>query len=160
MTKTRSSYYHMDIDFHVYMPTTYIVEVIWECCQLQAKYEQNGIIFNCLGTRAVHVDISPDYSTEKFLMALRRSRFVSIRGYPSKIYADNGSHLVAASEELNKMVKNLDQKSLQEYRCVERFQWVISSADAPWQNDVSETLIKSTKRAKTAAICEFTNCVL
>ena len=34
-----------------------------------------GIIFNCLGTRAVHIDISPDYSTEKFLMVLRR--FVS-----------------------------------------------------------------------------------
>ena len=46
-----------------------------------------GLIFNCLATRAVHVDISPDYSTEKFLMALRR--FVSIRGYPSKLYSDN-----------------------------------------------------------------------
>ena len=34
-----------------------------------------GLIFNCLATRAVHVDVSPDYSTEKFLMVLRR--FVS-----------------------------------------------------------------------------------
>ena len=32
------------------------------------------INFNCLATRAVHVDVSPDYSTEKFLMALRRFR--------------------------------------------------------------------------------------
>ena len=111
-----------------------------------------GIIFNCLGTRAVHIDISPDYSTEKFLMVLRR--FVSIRGYPSKIYSDNGSQLVAASEELKKMVKNLDQTSLQDYGCVEGFQWVFSSADAPWQNGVSEALIKSTKRAITAAISE------
>ena len=89
-----------------------------------------GVIFNCLGTRAVHIDISPDYSTDKFLMVLRR--FVSIRGYPSKIYSDNGFQLVAASEELKKMVKNLDQQSLQEYGCMEGFQWVFSSADAPW----------------------------
>ena len=41
-----------------------------------------GIIFNCFASRAVHVEISPDYSTEKFLMVLRR--FVSIRGYLSK----------------------------------------------------------------------------
>ena len=111
-----------------------------------------GVIFNCLGTRAVHIDISPDYSTEKFLMVLRR--FVSIRGYPSKIYSDNGSQLVAASEELKKMIKNLDQRSLQDYGCVEGFQWVFSSADAPWQNGVSEALIKSAKRAMTAAIGE------
>jgi len=69
-----------------------------------------GIIFNCLGTRAVHIDISPDYSAEKFLMVF--CKFVSTRGYLSKIYSDNGSQLVAASEELKKMVKDLDQKSL------------------------------------------------
>lgn len=111
-----------------------------------------GIIFNWLGTRAVHIDISPDHSTEKFLLVLRR--FVSIRGYPSKIYSEDGCQLLAASEELKKMVKNLDQKSLQEFGCVEGFQWVFSSADAPWQNGVSEALIKSTKRATTAAIGE------
>ena len=80
-----------------------------------------GITFNCLGTRAVHIDISPDFSTEKFLLVLRR--FASIRGYPSKIYSDNGSQLVAASAELKKMVKYLDQKSLHEYGCVDGFQW-------------------------------------
>jgi len=85
-------------------------------------------------------------------MVLRK--LVSIRGYPSKIYSDNGSQLVAASEELTMMVKTLDQTSLQEYECVEGFQWVLSSADAPWQNGVSEALIKSTKRAITAAIGE------
>ena len=52
------------------------------------------------------------------------------------------------------MVKDLDQKSLQEYGCVEVFQQVFSSADGPWQNGVSEALIKSTKRAITAAIGE------
>ena len=73
-----------------------------------------GIIFNCLGMKAVHKDISPDYSTS--------TRFVSITGYPSKTYSHNGSQLVAASEELKKLVKNLDEKE---------FQWVFSSADAP-----------------------------
>ena len=34
-----------------------------------------GLIFSCLATRAVHADVSPDYSNEKFLMALRH--FVS-----------------------------------------------------------------------------------
>ena len=31
-----------------------------------------GVIFNCIGTRAVYLDLAPDYSTESFLMVLRR----------------------------------------------------------------------------------------
>ena len=64
-----------------------------------------GLIFNCLTTRAVHVDVLPDYSTEKFLMALRH--FVSIRGYPLKLYSDNGAQLVAANKEFKKVVRLL-----------------------------------------------------
>ena len=39
-----------------------------------------GVIFNCIGTRAVYLDLAPDYSTKSFLMVLRR--FVSLRGCP------------------------------------------------------------------------------
>ena len=63
----------------------------------------HGVVFNCLATRAVHVDLAADYSTEKFLMVLRR--FVSIRGFPSKLYSDNGPQLVTANEELKNVVK-------------------------------------------------------
>ena len=124
-----------------------------------------GIIFNCLASRAVHVEISPDYSTEKFLMALRR--FVSIRGYPSKLYSDNGSQLVAANVELRSVIQGLDQKSLKDFGVTQGLQWFFSSADAPWQNGTSEALIKSVKRAITLAIgdgtltfSELPNCVL
>lgn len=72
-----------------------------------------GVIFNCLSTRAVHVDLAADYSTNKFLMVLRR--FVSIRGYPSKLYSDNGPQLVAANEELTNIVKGWNQEELQQF---------------------------------------------
>ena len=51
-----------------------------------------GVIFNCIGTRAVYFDLAPAYSIESFLKVLRR--FVSLRGYPSKIYSDNLSQQV------------------------------------------------------------------
>lgn len=43
-----------------------------------------GVIFNCLGTR--DLDLAADYSTDKFLMVLRR--FVSLNGYPSKLLSE------------------------------------------------------------------------
>lgn len=111
-----------------------------------------GVIFNCLGTRAVYVDLAADYSTEKFLMVLRR--FVSLRGYPSKLYSDNGPQLVAANEELKSVTKGWKWEELKAFGTVEGFQWEFTTADAPWQNGVSEALVKSVKRAITAAINE------
>lgn len=111
-----------------------------------------GVIFNCLGSRAVHVDLAADYSTEKFLMVLRR--FVSIRGYPSKLYSDNGPQLVAANEELKNVVKDWSQKEIAEFGAIVGFKWDFAPADAPWQNGVSEALVKSVKRAITAAISD------
>ena len=85
-------------------------------------------------------------------MVLRR--FVSIRGYPWKLYSDNGAQLVAANKELKKVVKDLDSKSLQQFGVTQGLKWIFSSADAPWQNGISEALIKSVKRAITFAIGE------
>lgn len=88
-----------------------------------------GVIFNCLSTRAVHVDLAADDSTDKFLMVLRR--FVSIRGYPSKLYSDNGPQLVAANEELTNIVKGWNQEELQQFGVMEGFKWEFTPADAP-----------------------------
>ena len=35
---------------------------------------------------------------------------------------------------------------LEEFRVVEGFQWKFTPADAPWQNGISEALIKTIKR--------------
>ena len=108
-----------------------------------------GVIFNCLGTRAVHVDIAPDYSTEKFLMVL--TRFVSLRGYPGKVLSDNGTQLKAANEELQKVLKTWDWDELAAFGATKGLQWEFIPADAPWQNGVSEALVKSVKKAITVA---------
>ena len=55
-----------------------------------------GVIFNCLATCVVHIDLATDYSSEKFLMVLKR--FVSIRGFPSKLSSDNDPQLVDGNE--------------------------------------------------------------
>ena len=61
-----------------------------------------------MSTRAVHIDLASDYSTEAFLLVLRR--FASLRGYPAKLYLDNGPQLVSANEELRNMTKGWDMK--------------------------------------------------
>lgn len=70
-----------------------------------------------------------------FIVVFRR--FVSIRGNPKRIISDAGTQLVAAGKELKKY----------------DVEWnVIKSADAPWENGCSESLIKSVKRCLQIAV--------
>ena len=102
-----------------------------------------GVIFNSLGTRAVYLSLAADYSTDKFPMVFRR--FVSINRYPSKLLSDNGTQLIAASKELTARTETWDWKKLKEYGVMEGLQWIFTPGDAPWQNGVTEALIRSVK---------------
>ena len=66
-----------------------------------------GVIFTCSSSRAVYCDISQDYSTDGFLQTFRR--FTSIRGYPSEVWSDCGTQLVAADKGLREMIKVFDK---------------------------------------------------
>ena len=96
------------------------------------------------------MDISSDYSTDSFLQVMRR--FASIRGWPRKVYSDNGTQLVAASKELRNALKDIEETSLKRFGVMHGMDWNFTPADAPWMNGVTEALVKSVKNALNAAI--------
>ena len=62
-------------------------------------------IFVCFSTKAVHVEVVEDLSTEDFLSALKR--FVARRGLPSQIHSDNGRNFVGAKNDLHELYQFL-----------------------------------------------------
>ena len=69
-----------------------------------------GCIFTCLPTRAVHLELAGDLSTDSFIMALRRFR--SRRGNPKSMRSNNGTNFVGATRELEEALKSLCQESI------------------------------------------------
>ena len=59
-----------------------------------------GVIFTCLTSRAVHLEMCQDLSADAFINTLRR--FVSRRGTPQQIISDNGRNFTATEKELSK----------------------------------------------------------
>jgi hypothetical protein len=57
-----------------------------------------GVIFVCTATSLTHVEIAESYSTEAFLLALRR--FMALYGAPKRFQSDQGTQLVAASKQV------------------------------------------------------------
>ena len=116
-----------------------------------------GLLFVCDSSRAVHVEITQNYSTDAFLQALRR--YASIRGWPQSIHSDNGSQLVGAANELKKAVAGLNLEEIKAFGPASEINWTFCPADAPWQNGSTEALAKSVKRALNVVmagkICSF-----
>lgn len=73
------------------------------------------VVFVCMITRAVHLDVVTALTAEKFLEAYER--FTSRRGTPEILYSDNGTNFVGAS---NIMKKTLDT----------------------WPNDIAKTIME------------------
>ena len=49
-----------------------------------------GVIFTCMTTRAIHIEVANSLDTESFINALRRFRFIARRGQPEEMRSDNG----------------------------------------------------------------------
>ena len=104
-----------------------------------------GVLFNCLVSRTVYIDIAVGYDSDSFLMEFRR--FVTIRGYPKSMFSDAGTQLVSARKELKTVFENWNWDQISSFGHPQGMSWEFSkAADAPWENGCSESLIKLAKR--------------
>ena len=109
-----------------------------------------GVIFTCLNTRAVHLELAVDLSTMEFMQVLRR--FFSIRGQPALMMSDNGSQMVGAERELREMIEGWDADDLKKFCAEKGIQWKFVTPAAPHQNGCVESLVKTCKKALKVAI--------
>jgi hypothetical protein len=57
-----------------------------------------GVMLACMATSAIHIKFMDMYSTDSFLMAMRR--FMCTTGTPTRIQSDRGDQLVAALNQV------------------------------------------------------------
>ena len=72
-----------------------------------SEVKRNGCLYTCFSTRAIHLEVLNNLETDTFING--SVRFVSRRGYPLKVWSDNGTNLVGARSELSKSLRDLDR---------------------------------------------------
>lgn len=102
-----------------------------------------GVIFTCLASRAVHLEIAYSLTTDSFIMALQR--FICRRGTPEHIYCDNGTNFVGAKRELQKTY-NIDYSCLAEKSLIYGIKWHFNTPASPHHGGAWERLIQSIKK--------------
>lgn len=99
-------------------------------------------LFVCFTTKAVHLELVSDLSTEAFLAALRR--FSARRGKPTQIYSDNGTNFVGSKKELGRFLQ-ANSNALTESATIDEISWSFIPPHSPHFGRLWEAGIKSVK---------------
>lgn len=103
-----------------------------------------GIIFKCLTTQAVHLDLLTNIDADSFLMALRR--FVARRGTPAELFSDQGTNFRGGEKELREAFGALSPE-LQQSLAKQKIAFHFNPPAAPHFGGVWEREIRSVKQA-------------
>lgn len=115
-------------------------------------------VFVCFVTRAVHLELVTNLTTEAFMAAL--TRFMSRRGMCTHIHSDNGTNFVGASKVLKQYAQsNTQTQSIPESLATYGVQWHFTPPSAPHFGGLWEAAVKSAKhhllRATKGALLSF-----
>lgn len=99
-------------------------------------------VFVCLVTRAIHLELLSDATTDAFVAALRR--MIARRGRVSEMISDNGTNFVGANNYLKAIVTQIEEDVSQiENLC--KITWKFTTPGAPHQGGIYEAAVKSIK---------------
>lgn len=98
-----------------------------------------GVLFTCLSTRAIHIEIASNLETDTTIMAIRR--FTARRGCPTNMYSDNGTNLKGADNELKKYIDELNQPRIEQEMTTQNIDWHFIPPRAPHMGGSWERMI-------------------
>lgn len=101
------------------------------------------VIFTCMVTRAVHIDVVVGLKMEEFLAAF--SRFVNRKGRCLELLSDNATTYIGAHNELKRVLEEWSQSIPAAELAKFHTTWKFITPSAPHQGGAWESLVKRTK---------------
>ncbi|XP_029166034.1 uncharacterized protein LOC114936867 [Nylanderia fulva] len=110
----------------------------------QRTHKAYVVVFVCLATRAIHLELANNYTSDGFLAAFRR--FASCREFPASLFSDNGTNFKGADRELRHAFRALSRNSeLVAYLASDGITWRFMPPSAPHFGGMWEAGVKSVK---------------
>ena len=104
------------------------------------REKRYGVVFTCLQTRAVHLEVAQSLSTDDFLKVF--SRFVARRSKPKRMFSDQGTNFIGAEREMRQVVKELcNDVVLKTKLQQEGFDWNFNPPFAPHMGVAWEAMV-------------------
>ena len=108
------------------------------------EFKRYGVIFSCFGSRAIHIEVVNDLTTDSFINALRC--FIAIRGYVSTIYSDRGTNFVGARNELQKAMSEMSDERISQFLANQQCHFVFNVPSSSHMAGACERMIRIVKQ--------------
>ncbi|XP_043986029.1 uncharacterized protein LOC122838996 [Gambusia affinis] len=109
-----------------------------------ANSKRWAVIFSCLSTRAIHVEVMESMESSSFINAFRR--FVSIRGPVKQLRSDCGTNFLGACKELGITPTHCNNQEIQNFLNENECTWIFNPPHASHMGGSWERMIGITKR--------------
>ena len=110
------------------------------------ELKRYGLLLTCMCSRAVHVEMLDDMTTDAFINALRS--FIAIRGKVRQIRSDQGTNFVGARREFAEALKEMDQEELKQLGC----EFIMNTPASSHMGGVWERQIRTIRSVLTSIL--------
>ena len=93
----------------------------WYVKEGRKELKRYGVLFTCLVTRAIHLEVANSLETDSYINALRR--FICRRGPVRQMRSDNGSNFIGAQRELKEALAEMDRDQVKVEMLKENCDW-------------------------------------
>lgn len=118
----------------------------------RSSEKRYGVIFNCLASRASHIEVAHSLDISSFINVLRR--FLSRRGQVESLRSDNGTNLVGSEKELKLQLKYWNQERIYEFLRQKNIKWTFQPPTASHFGGVWERQIRTIRKLLSTLLLE------
>ena len=118
----------------------------------RSQEKRYGVVFTCMASRAIHLEVARNLSTDSFICALRR--FVSRRGNVISFSSDNGTNFVGAQNELKLAINTWNMNTIETWLKQRNITWNFRPPMASHFGGVWEREIRTVRNVLTALMNE------
>ena len=116
---------------------------VYDCVKGRTLMKTWAVVFVCLNTGSVHVELAKAYTASAFLVKFKK--FISYRGCPSYVYSDMGSNLVKANKVMDSTDFPWEQAKKMTAEIAPDMTWRHAPSQAQHRDGASEACIKMLK---------------
>ncbi|KAK7909879.1 hypothetical protein WMY93_014563 [Mugilogobius chulae] len=110
----------------------------------RAMVKRYGVIFTCMASRAVHLEVAYSLTTDSCINAIRR--FICRRGSVRQMRSDNGTNFIGAERELREALAAIDHTKIHQTLVSKEIEWVFNPPAASHHGGVWERLIRMVRK--------------
>lgn len=118
-----------------------------------ANAKRWGLVFTCLSSRAIHIEVLEAMDTSAFICALRR--FFALRGHAKLLRCDRGTNFVGAKTELKDASSELNEEKVKKFVTESGCEWELNPPHSSHFGGVWERQINTIRRVLDAMFAEL-----